>query len=1277
MGKLTDRGEATGVTLNNSIIHVVNTDDTTQSPSGSSYKSDLGQILSLSPRVTGGTYNTFTESIDFSGTTLFTPFSVDVSDLLDDTNTFTTGATLNGTILEFDRNDTLNAYGVDLSGLNYWTSGSSGNFSVKVVNDSGLDATGNYSHAEGFLTIASGERSHAEGWQTNASGFTSHAEGGQTKAFGSYSHAEGFRTIASGNYSHAEGQTTTASGNTSHAEGRITIAGGDYSHAEGFRTTASGDYSHVGGKGVESFKPVAQGRASFVHQETTNGAFGAIANNSVVLGGQNNNIDFNSDNSSIFGGTNNRIINATKSVIIGGNSISGTTADTVYVPNLNINYTPSNDNTLTQILVRASDGTVKYKDINSFTDMTVTGGTYDANTGIATFANNTGGTFDVFGFLTGMTDFYTTNATLNGTTLEFDRNDLSNAYSVDLSGLTSSFTGQSLSQTLSNGNNTGGNDIITDIDDVIISVSGGTLLDLRSGGVDGFTVLGQPSATFGGKGGFGDGGGVLFLGPFGVTLCHDGGSFDDFYLYTEKDNYGQLAKIRKTDSTYYGFNLYGDNTFQNFSTGVSIKDNETNSFTTSNRNNPAIIIGSKNSTINSGITNSVIVGGQNITAAQNNTVYVDNLNINTLGTGTSVNNLGIDSNGNVVVGDVGIFTGNTSGNCITDLYVSNLYGCSPITVWDNLTLSGSVIDSQGGGYLDLRYSNSDGRFYLGNDNGSYSDTFIQGENGYLEISAYDPSARISIFTDGGNAGFVLTNDTSLFSNDISLYTDTTSIISTPSGGAGNNTLGINNDNIFLRGNSKLNITVGNHNSVGIGSAVSDLLIAVVTGTSYTTDSLRETNPSILSSQNSTIQTGIKNSVALGGYNLNVNTDNTAYVDNLNISTLGTGTSVNNLGIDSNGNVVAGDVGIFTGNTSGDCISDIFVSNIHSCSPLNINPLDEGNVYFGSTSGFTVDVSNGGNIYTKGDYVLQTEIDSSTIVSVLESGNNKGYAQLIDYTGTTGVFTLNTNTSGSTGIVFGETGGNVGFIRYHGSDFSRNAPSAVNGDAFYKNKMLISPGTTSNGTVINIASTTNNGRLWFEQNGNSPMLIAGGTSGGDMRLGIALNPNGTEIPTAKLQVGGTGTTGTFRYIDGNEENGYVLTSDANGNATWAETNMVNTNYNPTGGTITTSDNYVRYNLTGDTVVNLPSTAGSTPTPKEGQVLNIIKIGPNKLRLETSVPHAIQGAPDGSSPTPLTSGNSLDLLSANTVSVTLIYDGGLDSWVVMSCSDYNEITYNETL
>ena len=43
--------------------------------------------------------------------------------------------------------------------------------------------------------------------------------------------------------------------------------------------------------------------------------------------------------------------------------------------------------------------------------------------------------------------------------------------------------------------------------------------------------------------------------------------------------------------------------------------------------------------------------------------------------------------------------------------------------------------------------------------------------------------------------------------------------------------------------------------------------------------------------------------------------------------------------------------------SGNCITDLYTTNIHGCSPLNINPLDEGNVYFGSTSGVTIDVLN--------------------------------------------------------------------------------------------------------------------------------------------------------------------------------------------------------------------------------------------------------------------------------------------------------------------------------
>ena len=76
-----------------------------------------------------------------------------------------------------------------------------------------------------------GDYSHAEGYNTVASEDYSHAEGRETKATGYYSHAEGCSSIANGDYSHAEGLNTKASGDCSHAEGYNTVAKIDYSHA--------------------------------------------------------------------------------------------------------------------------------------------------------------------------------------------------------------------------------------------------------------------------------------------------------------------------------------------------------------------------------------------------------------------------------------------------------------------------------------------------------------------------------------------------------------------------------------------------------------------------------------------------------------------------------------------------------------------------------------------------------------------------------------------------------------------------------------------------------------------------------------------------------------------------------------------------------------------------------------------------------------------------------------------------------------------------------------
>ena len=112
-------------------------------------------------------------------------------------------------------------------------------------------AAGDYSHSEGWRTLASGNNSHAEGASTSASGTSSHAEGSTSIATGDVSHAEGVGTKASGSYSHSEGWNTVAAGLASHAEGVGTNAS-NYSHAEGWDTQAVGTASHAEGKGTNS-----------------------------------------------------------------------------------------------------------------------------------------------------------------------------------------------------------------------------------------------------------------------------------------------------------------------------------------------------------------------------------------------------------------------------------------------------------------------------------------------------------------------------------------------------------------------------------------------------------------------------------------------------------------------------------------------------------------------------------------------------------------------------------------------------------------------------------------------------------------------------------------------------------------------------------------------------------------------------------------------------------------------------------------------------------------
>ena len=185
--------------------------------------------------------------------------------------------------------------------------------------------------------------------------------GSTTDATANYALSEGFNTLASGIYSHAEGNNTESRAQSSHAQNEGTLAKGNYSHAGGYNSTASGS-------------------TSFVHSYQST----AIGDRTVVLGGSN---------------------------------IAGNNSDTVYVPYLNI-QSATTDSTLTTILVRNGDGSVKTRELPQ--EILVTGGTYSNGTTI--FKNNTGGTFSVSGYYTGATDVFVTGGTYVAGTTTFTNN---------------------------------------------------------------------------------------------------------------------------------------------------------------------------------------------------------------------------------------------------------------------------------------------------------------------------------------------------------------------------------------------------------------------------------------------------------------------------------------------------------------------------------------------------------------------------------------------------------------------------------------------------------------------------------------------------------------------------------------------------------------------------------------------------------------------------------------------------------------------------------------
>lgn len=96
-------------------------------------------------------------------------------------------------------------------------------------------------------------------------------------------------------------------------------------------------------------------------------------------------------------------------------------------------------------------------------------------------------------------------------------------------------------------------------------------------------------------------------------------------------------------------------------------------------------------------------------------------------------------------------------------------------------------------------------------------------------------------------------------------------------------------------------------------------------------------------------------------------------------------------------------------------------------------------------------------------------------------------------------------------------------------------------------------TSFNGAIIGIADATATSVATF----GIAMTMTGNSVTSKTGMSIILTGTGTTSTALELSASGASTNialsitnGGFKYVDGNEANGFVLTSDANGNASWA-------------------------------------------------------------------------------------------------------------------------------
>jgi hypothetical protein len=716
--------------------------------------------------------------------------------------------------------------------------------------------------------------------------------------------------------------------------------------------------------------------------------------------------------------------------------------------------------------------------------------------------------------------------------------------------------------------------------------------------------------------------------------------------------------ISSDDSTISGSNgpnviLGGSNNTLDGSNGNVILGGFTNSLTTGSGR--SVIVGGRDNII-SGVTDSVIIGGDNIVATSDSTVYVPSLNIGTASNDNVLSNILVrDSDGTIKYraassltfswSDPVVTSGNTSASCITDLYVSNLYGCSPITIHDSVQHTGSTASGTKSLAFGLdNVTNSDNSAILsGNDNNIDSsdnstigsgkfNTITGGTDNFIATGGFASVAfgnqilgTSRSFIGGGRANKILTSDSSIAggsSNELNGGTgnfigaggnntiDGSSAKQSSIGGGGNNTID-SSKHSFIGGGLINTIDTSPDSFIGGGNTnnlINTSTSIIVGGQDNSLSG--STHSFIGGGQSNTININSAGSIIVGGDGNDVEGEYSLIGNGLGNSISGRGSwntvingESNDLSLDSSSNyntvvgnshsitgtsLVANSIlggqsnGIYTYSSLDPKYSTILggrINSIYGSSNASIIGGDNNSIIGEDTNASIIGGQNnvlsgaaqstivGGdgilgtstqtlytpNLTVRGDYVLHSDevLEVSDVPGSLESTMKGSYTEF-NHDLTTANIISNNNVSGFTSVIIGDlsnypTKKSFGFISYYNSQFTRTGTPPVGTD-FNRGKLVFKASEDTVGMIINPRAGDPSAPLWFEVDGTSVMKLQG-DGAGKANLGIAMSQDGTETASANLQIGGTGTTGTFKYIDGNEQSGYVLTSDADGNAAW--------------------------------------------------------------------------------------------------------------------------------